>query len=89
MNTTKLPQDTEAPAVGGPVERMVRPLRVAAAILVPLMVLAAATGMAALTRWLDQFLAGKATMWLLLAALLAWMAWAVWNWPDWRDDESA
>ena len=26
MNTTKLPQDTEAPAVGVPVERMVRPL---------------------------------------------------------------
>ena len=25
MNTTKLPQDTEAPAVGVPVERMVRP----------------------------------------------------------------
>ena len=25
MNTTKLPQDTEAPAVGCPVERMVRP----------------------------------------------------------------
>lgn len=26
MNTTKLPQTTESPAVGGPVERMVRPL---------------------------------------------------------------
>ena len=26
MNTTKLPQDTDAPAVGVPVERMVRPL---------------------------------------------------------------
>lgn len=83
-------EDTNnAEPVGSPVVRPVRPLRVLATILVPLLMLAGGFFMAALTRWLDQYLAGKAGMVLLLAVLLGVIARMVWTWPEWNDDGKA
>ena len=75
------------------VDRPVRRLRVAATIVLPLLLLTAGVGVAALvtalTRLLEKFFAGNATMVLLVVACLGYLGWKVWNWPEWRRDEDA
>ncbi len=80
---------TKKPAVGHRVDRRVRPLRVAATILVPLLMIAAGTGVAALMHRLEQSFGGQAVLLVVLACLCGWIAWNVWNWPDWRRDDEA
>lgn len=48
--------------------------------------LAVAVLLAALTRWLDGFIGGKALLLALLLAFCGWTAYQAWTWPGWTDD---